>query len=203
MGLAYLYILFRRRSFSLVLGTAILAFLLLSLDFFSRIIAVRTMETSLRDPSLLGRLVLWSYAWKVGRENWLLGVGWHNFGYVKYFYGFPGAPADGIRYHAHNAFLEFFTGLGVPGLVAFVWLSTRSILGLDRLARSGSGRSAGDMSVTALSLNAGIVAFLSHNLVDTTVWHYGTFLFLGVLLGLALSAERLSPVRPIGLGSQC
>jgi O-antigen ligase len=205
MGLAYLYILFRKRSFSLVLGTAVLAVLLLSLDFFSRIIAVRTMETSLRDPSLLGRLMLWSYALKVARHNWLVGVGWDAFRYVKYVYGFPGPHTSGIRYHTHNIFLEFLTGLGLPGLVSFLWFCLGTILGLDRVARTRSGKSSN--SHLALGLNAALVAFLGHNLVDYVVWHYGTFLFFGAVLGLSLAVGRIArtcdhspPAGPIRRG---
>jgi O-antigen ligase len=205
MGLAYLYILFRRRSLKLAVATAVLAFLLLSLDFFARIIAVRTMETSFRDPSLLGRFMLWSYALKVARHNWLLGVGWDAFRYVKYIYGFPGSPASGIRYHTHNLFLEFLTGLGVPGLVSFLWFCLGTLLGLDRVARN---RSCSPSTLhLALGLNAGLVAFLGHNLVDSVMWHYGTFLFFGAIVGLSLALGRIAgacdprpSLRPIQTG---
>ncbi|UCG42849.1 MAG: O-antigen ligase family protein [candidate division WOR-3 bacterium] len=190
LGLAYVYILFRKRSLKLVLGTAALALLLFSLDFFARIIAVRTTETSLRDPSLLGRFTLWSYAFKVARHNWLFGVGWDAFRYVKYLYGFPGARTYGFRYHTHNIFLELLTGLGLPGLVSFLWLWLGTLFGLDRVARNRSGRPT--ISYLALGLNAGLVAFLGHNLVDCVVWHYGTFLFLGAILGLSLAAGRVA-----------
>jgi O-antigen ligase len=190
MGLAYLYILFRRRSLKLAVATAVLAFLLLSMDFFARIVAVRTMETSLRDPSLLGRFILWSSALKVARHNWLLGVGWDNFRYVKHFYGFPGALSSHLRFHSHNLFLELLTGLGIFGLGSYIWLCLGTLLGLDRVARSRSCEPG--ISHLALGLNAGIVAFLAHGLVDAVEWHYGTFLFFGAVLGLALAVSKVA-----------
>jgi O-antigen ligase len=187
-GVATLYLLLRTRSVRLWVAASAAVVLVASLGQLREVLLVRAAETSLRDPSFLGRLLLWFYVWKVGSANWLLGVGFDNFRYVKHFYGYPFPLSFAERYHAHNIFMEMFVDLGVFGFVGFCWIYLRTILRLDRIAKTRSHDNWG----LALGLGAALVAFGAHGLFDYVVFQHGALALLAVLLGLGVSVSRLS-----------
>ena len=171
----------------LLLAVGIGLAVLVSMDVFRSALSMRVSATSADDPALLGRLLLWRHAWLVLRENWLLGVGMQNFRYVKQLYGFPMPMALGRRYNAHNLYLEFLVDLGVFGFASFVWLELRTLLRLDGIWRSDKPASG-----LALALNAGLIAYAVHGLLDAVIWQHGAFMLLGVLFGLSMAVQRLA-----------
>ena len=189
-GVALLYVLIRSRSRAFVV-LAVAAFgLLLSFDVFRVSLAARAQATGIHDPSLWGRLLLWMYAVKVVKANWLLGVGMENFGLVKHFYGYPLSMASSLAYNAHNLYLEVLADLGVFGFIGFVWAIGGSFLRLDALVRRDVRARAG--GYLAVGLAGGIIAYATHGLLDALTWHHGAFMLLGVLIGLASSVSRLA-----------
>jgi O-antigen ligase len=190
-GAAVLYALLRVRSGWLWTAVVLGVLLLLGVGSLREILLARAGETSEGDPSFLGRVVLWVYAWKVIKANWLLGVGFDNFRYVKVFYGYPEPLWYTIRFHAHNILLEMLTDLGIFGLLGACWLYVRTLLRLDRVVRANNP----DSWALALGLEAALVTFAAHGLVDFVVWQYGALSLLGVLLGLGISLSRLSQVE--------
>jgi len=187
-GIAFLYIVLRVRSFRLTAIVAAGVLVLLSLESFRHVLFTRIGETSMNDPSLTGRFVLWYYAWKVASANWLFGVGMENFKVVKQFYGFPAPMSIGVGYNAHNIFLEFLADLGVVGLVGLLWAIVGAVARLDSLTRSRRAEGWG----LAIGLTAGIIAYAVHGLLDALTWQHGAFMLLGMLLGLALCVRRLT-----------
>lgn len=188
-GAAVVYALFRVRSGWLWTALVFAALLLLGVGPLREVLLSRASETSEGDPSFLGRLFLWSYAWKVFKANWLLGVGFDNFRYVKHFYGYPGQLWWIIRFHAHNIFLEMLVDLGVIGFIGFCWLYLRTLFRLDRIVRARTP----DRWALALGLGAALVAYAAHGLFDYVAFQYGALALLGVLLGLGIGVSRTSP----------
>lgn len=187
-GVALVYVVLRLRSKQfLVAATAGLAGLL-SIGAVRFVLLSRLSVTGLRDPSLWGRFLLWRSAWDVFRENWLLGVGMENFRYVKHLYGFPWPMRFGVAYNSHSIYLEVLVGLGVLGLAGLLWLIVGSFVRLDRVARDArqEGR------ILAIGLNAALIVYSVHGLLDCITWQHGAFMSLGVLLGLAMCVARLA-----------
>mgnify|MGYP001151619595 CR=1 FL=1 len=188
-GFAFLYILARTRSFKPLVLAAGVGAVLLSLDVFRFAILVRVEQTGVQDPSLMGRFVLWKTALEAIKSNWLIGLGVENFRFLKYNYGFP-VLMDPLNWHgAHNMFLEAFVSLGIVGGASFTLMPIVSFLRLDRLARRR--RSFGARGLV-IGLNAGVVAYAIHCLLDSPGWHAPTFSLWGILLGLSLAMARVS-----------
>jgi O-antigen ligase len=187
-ALGFIYLVVRARSFRLVVLSAVVGFVLLSFGVARQTLLVRTAETSVYDPSLAGRLLLWKYAWEIGKRNWVLGVGTENFRHVKHLSGFPKSRRHSFKYNAHNLVLENFANLGVVGLVCFFWMFIGAFRKLDRLrhARDPAVRGIG------LGLAAAIVVFLGHGLVDSYLFVYGVTAMLAILLGLSVALERIA-----------
>ena len=190
-GCAFLYLVFRGRSKLLpLLGLLVLA-AFLSMETLRLLILSRATVTGTEDPSLLGRFLLWKYAWIVFKDNWVFGVGLQNFAFVKHFYGFPWPKLFGSAYNAHNLFLEILVDLGVIGFVAFVGLIVGSLVRLDRVVRRHRVQARG----LSLGLGAGIIAYSVHGLLDCVIWQDSVFMLLGVVLGLAMCLRRLQSLK--------
>jgi len=182
---AFLYVMVRRRSLTLVVTASSVGLAVFLSDLLRALLISRASATTASDPSLLGRYLLWDYAWRIGRENWLLGVGMENFRYVKHLYGFPERLSETIKYNTHNIFLEVFVDLGVVGLAAFSWLLLSSFSKASRATDVPKARDLG------LGLSAGLVAYVAHGLVDCVLFRQSVFALLGLLVGLSICTSRL------------
>ena len=191
-GLAFLYVLLRTRSLGLVLSAAGAGLGLMMSDFLRTMLVSRAAATTAYDPSMYGRLMLWLYAWRISKDNWLFGVGMENFRYVKHFYGYPMPLALARQYNAHNLYLEVLADLGVVGFVAFFWLLGRAFASSWRSVRSDAARDLG------LGLSASFIACAVHGLVESVMFNPGVFALLGLLIGLSISLSRLTadPLSP-------
>jgi O-antigen ligase len=187
-GAAFLYVMVRRRSLALLVSAAAAGLAVILSDVLRGLLVSRAVATTAYDPSLLGRFLLWDYAWRIGKANWLLGVGMENFRYVKHFYRFPQPLSAAIQFNAHNIYLEVFADLGVVGLAVFLWLLVSSFLRSSNAVRSD------DASDLGLGLSAGVVAYAAHGLVDSILFQPGVFALLGLLIGLSISLNRLASV---------
>jgi O-antigen ligase len=184
-GFALLYVLMRARSVWLTTMLAGGGAVVLASGILRRLLLVRLEATTASDPSLLGRLLLWSTAWEAFRRNWLFGVGWENFRVVKVHYGWPRIPGEVMPYNTHNIYLEVLVDLGIVGLVCFLWFLAGIILRTDRLVQNRQGES----SSIALALNAAIIVFAVHGLLDCLT---NAFVLFAIWLGLAMCVRRLA-----------
>lgn len=185
-GAAFLYLLIRARSPWLLFLAVVLAIGITGLSIFRGVFLGRLESVSAYDPSLLGRAILWNFAYNIGKANWLFGVGIENFRYVKHFYGFPLPLSRGVDFNSHNIYLEFFVDLGVVGLFAFIWLLAGAFIRYLKVKREWEGWG------LSLGLSAALVAYCIHGLADCVLFMPGVFALLGVFIGLSIAIERFA-----------
>jgi tetratricopeptide (TPR) repeat protein len=135
--------------------------------------------------SVTVRWGLWSDALRLGRDHWLVGSGWGDFGEAIRAYR---TDRDHIAFaHAHNEALEWAVGTGVlgaiglVGAVALVW--TRSV----RRRRRGGG------------LLVGVGALLAYTLVDFPLQVPAVAMALAAVLACFVSVY--GPIRPAAPGT--
>ena len=123
--------------------------------------------TSLLDTSAgttFFRVQLWRSSLAMIQDHPLLGVGLDNFLYAyRSAYVLPTAWAEFDLSHPHNLILDFWLRLGIPGLVALVWLL---VAFFRRAGRTYRRLPDGCTRLLVLSLMAGMVNFVAHGLVD-------------------------------------
>jgi O-antigen ligase len=195
LGAAGLYVVLRARSLGTTLVSAVAALALLSFDVLRNTLSTRLAQTSVRDASLAGRAALWQFAINAARSNWLFGLGMENFRVQKLQYGFPRiGTAEMMRYNTHNLYLEFLVDLGIVGLAVLLLLLGGAFFVNDALARERR-----DHSGLALALNAGLIAFAVHGLVDCLT---ETFMLPAILLGLSAALRRVTTELPDRVGGR-
>lgn len=199
-GLGYLYLVFRTRSVRLALVLVGLLAALFVSDALRVAVEERAQQTSIADPSLIGRFLLWTTAARAFRANWLFGVGVEGFRFLKYDYGFPRFMDPRDWHGTHNMFLEQFVSLGLIGGLAFLVLPLIAVLRLDRLARKLAGNQS---RALAFGLNAGLIAYAGHAMVDSPGWHIPSFMVWGLFIGCAINLATIidsgsAPLAPVG-----
>jgi len=135
--------------------------------------------------SLPGRLGLWAATLQMLRDHPLFGAGLFGFATVVAAYHPPPQP-DPLIY-PHNIVLNFWSELGLLGLVAFGWILLLGFLETRR------GREAGSRLSRAVSLGVGLALFtmVAHGLVDVPYWKNDLSLEFWALLGVQRAATRL------------
>lgn len=128
-----------------------------------------------------GRIELWQAALLMVADRPLLGVGPDNF---RWRYGdYANLDVWNTSIHANNLYLEWLADSGLPGLLAFIWLSWTLLFPLGR--RLVSGPSDADWRL-ALGLFCGLVAWYTHGLVDFFYEFTPTYVLFWLLAGLGL-----------------
>ena len=109
------------------------------------------------------RLQLWRSAWQMALDHPFFGVGPDQFLYAyRSNYLLPQAWQEPNLNHPHNLFLDWWTRLGVPGLVlGLAWLGT-GIAGIWRWFTRGP------QPALALGCLAASAAALAHGLIDVS-----------------------------------
>ncbi len=128
------------------------------------------------------RLKLWRSAWQMALDHPWLGVGPDNFLYLyRTRYVLPSAWAELNLSHPHNIVLDFWTRLGLAGLLSGAWL-----LGATgwRGWRLYQNLHEGNVRWAILGLLAGLVAGLAHGLVDNSLFLVDLSFFFFLCAGL-------------------
>ncbi|MHB0868235.1 MAG: O-antigen ligase family protein [Chloroflexota bacterium] len=136
------------------------------------------------------RLDIWSRAWDMVRDMPFTGVGLNGFWLVQTQF-YPGY-ALGPEIHAHNAFLQTAVDLGLPGLLAFLWMVAAFFVAAARSYRSASDPGA---RVVLVAVAAGVAAYLVHGLLDTVTLGAKPVAALWAMMGLAVVALPPAPGR--------
>ncbi len=131
------------------------------------------------------RLDMWSRALAMIHDMPFTGIGLNGFQVIQdQFY--PGFSL-GREPHAHNLFLQTALDLGVPGLVAFLWLV--ATFG-NTMVKSYCATTDRDLRALLLGLAAGVLAHLTYGLMDMSPWGSRTQVAFWAVLG---AASAISP----------
>lgn len=117
------------------------------------------------------------YAWDKLQAHPVLGIGLYN-AYRPPFY--EGEPAT-LRHFLHNAYLALWIKTGLPGLLAFLWLSA---LFVARGVRRGRRVQDRPQRAVVLGSVAAFVGLLLSNLVAPSFVQPGSLAVFGLILGL-------------------
>jgi hypothetical protein len=149
-----------RRPLWLLLGLGALAALLL-LPFLGTERFQRLLDFGQGTGFL--RLQLWRSAWQMALDHPWLGVGPDNFLYAyRSGYLLPTAWQEPNLNHPHNLLLDWWTRLGLPGLLlGLAWLGSGVAAALAALRR-------GPHRALALGVLAACAAALAHGLIDVS-----------------------------------
>ena len=126
------------------------------------------------------------------RDHPLSGIGLDNFLYLYPDYMMPGAEIEPNLSHPHNVILDYWTRLGVLGVVALVWLLGTFLRAGLRLYRA---RTEDDVGAVALGLLGSMAAFVAHGMIDSSyfVVELALMFFLSYGLVRCLQGERGFP----------
>ena len=112
------------------------------------------------------RLKLWRASLNMIRDHPLFGVGLDNFLYqYRTRYILPEAWEELDLSHPHNIVLDYWTRLGILGVIAIMWLQFAFFRKSLRLYRQLGDR---DLRALLLGLMASMVDFLAHGLIDNS-----------------------------------
>ncbi len=197
-GLAYILIRARRTKILLFFLVAIPLVVAL-LEPIKATFVARLTQTEAGDPAWLGRVFMWQTALRIIPKNLLFGIGLHNFGVVKYDYGFPRfldpldvsfsyRPNQVLFGHTHNLYVELLMGIGVIGFAAFLLIILLTVVNLNRIA--GTDRET-KLKGPALGLAALLIAYMTHSFFDYLLWIVYSLVVFATFLGLSLVVVKL------------
>ncbi len=173
------------------------------------ILAVLPVARTARFASLVdlgggtwfNRLVLWQGALRLVAAHPLLGVGIGNFAAQYPHYMLPEAWREPNLLHPHNLLLEFWSALGIMGVIALVWLLVAFGRAALRLYRHLDDPA---LRALVLGLLASLAASLAHGLVDAGyfladlafLWMLGLAVVRKLEMASALPRAARAPVSP-------
>jgi len=133
------------------------------------------------------RLKLWQGSLNMIRDHPLFGVGLDNFLYqYRTRYVLPEAWEELDLSHPHNIVLDYWTRLGILGVIAIGWLLFAFFRKALRLYRQLADR---DLKALLLGLMASMVAFLAHGLIDNSYFLVDLAFVFFLTLGVVAQAE--------------
>ena len=146
------------------------------------IFGIPNLEALSGNTSWAGRVEIWQRALRVIQDHPLTGIGFDSFFpviHARYptFLLAPGSDAT----HAHNVFLQVALDLGLPGLLAFLWLLVAWGRMLWRVWRESDFSA---YRALAAGLFSGLVAQLTFGLADAIALGQKPGLFTWAYLGL-------------------
>jgi O-antigen ligase len=144
------------------------------------------------------RLKLWQASLNMIKDHPLFGVGLDNFLYqYRTRYVLPEAWQELDLSHPHNIVLDYWTRLGILGVVALVWLEGAFFVEGLRLYRRLPGQ---DERALTLGLMASMVACLAHGLIDNSYFlvdlAFVFFITVGIVAGLSAKIEAPDSIGP-------
>ncbi len=189
---AMLVLLFglNRRSAFLVLGA-------LAVAGAVALIAV-PQDRLLAAAPLLQRLYVWQAALAMVADHPIVGVGLDNFLYYYPRYILPQAALEPNVSHAHNVFLDYWTRLGILGLITLTFLQG---LFWGRVRNFLIRPVAPYQRWLVLGLAASMVDFLVHGLIDNSYFLIDLALIFWLTFALMTILHRTAP-QPLARGSQ-
>jgi O-antigen ligase len=201
-----LYLTYSRGAWLLALPAAFLIFALLQgrRALLVALLAIAIIGLSLlplvdteRLASLLNtqsgttflRLKLWQGSLNMIRDHPWFGVGLDNFLYqYRTRYVLPEAWEELDLSHPHNLVLDYWTRLGIAGVISIGWLQLAFFRKGSRLYRQLDDC---DQKALLLGLMASMVAFLAHGLIDNSYFLVDLAFVFCLTLGIVARMEDL------------
>ena len=146
----------------------------------------QTMASVLTAQGDKDRLILWNNTWKIVLDHPFLGVGAGNWQFVYPLYdgGKIVTPSASPR-RPHNDYLWIFSELGLPGILAFLWILG---LALYRAFRLASGAETHRQFWLPLCLGLALLALMGHSFfsfprerITPSVFLWATLAFIAIL----------------------
>ena len=139
------------------------------------------------------RLKLWQSSLNMVKDHPLLGVGLDNFLYqYRTRYVLPEAWQELDLSHPHNIVLDYWTRLGILGVLALVWLEGAFFVKGLRLYRRLPDQ---DERALTLGLMASMVACLAHGLIDNSYFlvdlAFVFFIAVGIIADMGAQVEGI------------
>jgi O-antigen ligase len=182
----------RRTAVLMLTVIAVCVLLLLPLLGTQRVFSL----FDLQQGTTFRRLKLWQSAVEMIRDHPWTGIGLDNFLYLYPQYMLPEAWEEPGLSHPHNIVLDFWTRLGLGGLIVLVWMEAAFIMQSLRLYR---GLPDGDERAMILGLGASMAAALAHGLIDNSYFlvdlAFVFFASLGMVqaMTIRLNHEKAAP----------
>ena len=178
-------------------------FTIMSIIVFFLVVVIGSLGTLNLGPlgsilyksSVISRGDFYRSALKMGNDNWLHGVGIDGFGdfYLAY-RDSVAASRSNAEYvdTAHNYFLDFFTNMGVGGLVLYIFLILLTLIGFIKLLR----KSTFDIYVVAIFIFW--IGIQIQSLISPTflVFLIYNFAFAGFVINNLKNQESINAGRP-------
>lgn len=146
--------------------------------------------------SLAGRGDIWTRALYVLRDFPFTGVGLGMFGKAAEWLYPDYNGFNVVRYpHAHNLFLQVGADMGIPGLLAYLWLLGTAFWAGIRAVRAFGRRGQRSLQGLAWACLAGLAGMTVHGMLDATTWVVGKggfvpFLVMGLAVALMVQCRR-------------
>lgn len=184
--------------------TALGAMLILGLSALIPFAQTQRWQSLFQEGTGTGffRVSVWQSAVDMIRDHPIFGVGLDNFLYEYPKYLRPDAWREPNLSHPHNIILDFWTRLGLPGLIALGWMLVAffrdGLRAVSRFApapmpRGGAEPGSRDEHYAlAIALLAGMVAALVHGMIDAAYFFVDLSFIWMLMLGLMGRVVRSS-----------
>ncbi len=189
-----LMILLLWRIFEPKLKIFVAAFILLSIIaifiFGSPILYRLTSLFDFKEPSNLGRLLIWEEALDFFYDHPFLGVGIGSYSEL-----INPAASYRVPIYAHNTYLDIAVEMGVFALIAWLGIFLVALRGLWKVSLEGK-----ELKFLSIGLMGSLVWFSVHALVETPIFSPRILPILMVVLGLGVviiknSSRKSEPIR--------
>lgn len=152
--------------------------------------AKATPAFSLQNHSNMFRYLTWKGTMRMAQARPLVG-----FGPGTFEQGFAPYALAGYTRRAHQNYLETAAELGIPGLVAMLWLIGSAVVGMGVAARRAPTQSA---RVTAIGALGAVLVLAVHSFFDYD-WFIGSifvYFMLACAIGLSLNRQPEASASP-------
>ena len=131
------------------------------------------------------RLDMWSRALAMIRDMPYTGIGLNTFPIIQssFYPGFLLGPEP----HAHNLFIQTALDLGLPGLLAFLWLIAAWVYTVWRKYRANENP---EYRILLVGLVAGLLAYLTAGLIDAMMLGAKPSVGFWILMGIGAAPMR-------------
>lgn len=180
-------ILIEKRLLLSIIPISVAGIFLLPQSILNRILSIG----NLADSSNSYRLTMWGITLDIIKDHPIAGVG---FGHIPFKQTFETYIRTMPTYHAHNTYLEIAAELGIPGLIAFLFLLFIIFkYGIQSLI-NGQNRY---IKIMAAGLFSGLAGVLAHGAVENVIYLTRIIVYFWILIGLILVLMKIKKQEKI------